>query len=278
MLLTVRWLLLLILVFHVLKQVAKLVRPLVLGLILCASHSRTFSLLNGYSAPLQIYRHLEYHEDAGNGEKIYTSCTFFHLAFALMKPHQFGELLIWYLWAGSVVCVGSEWHRFPSSFFIPSYVGEVRWIDDGFQGLLPFPFNATLGGTAAAPSYFNDKNMRSDEQYVSPFVPNPPFWIIKHYCCLNNMNIDPICDKELHEFKVNVFWLSSSQQLCLIVFSVKLIVESNFISFYYWLQLRDVNACTFLVELDLKRAYPSRGSDLATWEVRSTYKIYFPVI
>lgn len=68
--------------------------------------------------------------------------------------------------AGSVLCVGSEWHRYPSSFFVPDYIGEVRWIDDGFQGLLPFPFNDTLGGTAAAPPYFNNKNKASDEQYV----------------------------------------------------------------------------------------------------------------
>lgn len=67
---------------------------------------------------------------------------------------------------GSVLCVGSEWHRFPSSFFIPDYIGEVRWIDDGFRGLLPFPFNSTLGGTAAAPPYFNNKNKASDMQYV----------------------------------------------------------------------------------------------------------------
>ncbi|KAK4750670.1 hypothetical protein SAY87_004152 [Trapa incisa] len=44
-------------------------------------------------------------------------------------------------------------------------VGTVRWIDDGFRGLLPFPFNSTLGGTSAAP-YFNDKSRASDEQYV----------------------------------------------------------------------------------------------------------------
>lgn len=72
----------------------------------------------------------------------------------------------WINIADSVVCVGSEWHRFPSSFFIPDYVGQVRWIDDGFRGLLPFPFNSTLGGSSAAPPYFNNKNKASDEQYV----------------------------------------------------------------------------------------------------------------
>jgi alpha-1,2-mannosyltransferase len=75
--------------------------------------------------------------------------------------------------AGSTLCVGSEWHRFPSSFFVPEYISEVRWIDDGFRGLLPLPFNSTLGGTAAAPPYFNNKNKASDEQFV--IEPTPRF-------------------------------------------------------------------------------------------------------
>ncbi|KAJ8755686.1 hypothetical protein K2173_022614 [Erythroxylum novogranatense] len=143
-------------------MIAKFVRPLALSLILGASHARTFSLINGYSAPMEVYKILEHHDDVETG---------------------------------SVLCVGSEWHRFPSSFFIPNYVSEVRWIDDGFRGLLPFPFNSTLGGTAAAPSYFNNKNKASEEQY-----------------------------------------------------------------------LHNLEACTFLVELQLNRPFPSRGSDLSIWE------------
>ncbi|KAL1363354.1 hypothetical protein HN51_011559 [Arachis hypogaea] len=146
----------------ILVKAAKILRPVILSLILCASHARTFSLIHGYSAPMEVYKILEHHDDAGTG---------------------------------SVLCVGSEWHRFPSSFFIPNYVSEVRWIDDGFRGLLPFPFNSTLGGTASAPSYFNNKNKASNEQY-----------------------------------------------------------------------LHDIDACTFLVELQLKRPYLTRGSDMSTWE------------
>ncbi|EEF38954.1 dol-P-Man:Man(6)GlcNAc(2)-PP-Dol alpha-1,2-mannosyltransferase [Ricinus communis] len=148
-------------------MIAKLLRPVVLSLILCASHARTFSLINGYGAPIEVYKILEHYDDAGTG---------------------------------SVLCVGSEWHRFPSSFFVPDYVSEVRWIDDGFRGLLPFPFNSTLGGTAAAPLYFNNKNKAAEEQY-----------------------------------------------------------------------LRDLGTCTFLVELQLDRPYPSRGSDLSTWEPIAAY-------
>ncbi|KAE8706523.1 Dol-P-Man:Man(6)GlcNAc(2)-PP-Dol alpha-1,2-mannosyltransferase [Hibiscus syriacus] len=146
----------------IIVMMAKFLRPVALSLILCASHARTFSLINGYAAPLEVYKILEHHDDAGTG---------------------------------SVLCVGSEWHRYPSSFFVPSYIGEVRWIDDGFRGLLPFPFNDTLGGTAAAPPYFNNKNKASDEQY-----------------------------------------------------------------------LQDIQACTFLIELQLNRPYRYRGNDLSTWE------------
>lgn len=51
-----------------LKQIAKVLRPVVLGIILCASHGRTFSLIHGYSAPLEIYKHLEHHEESGNSK------------------------------------------------------------------------------------------------------------------------------------------------------------------------------------------------------------------
>uniref|UniRef100_A0A0D6R9T7 Mannosyltransferase n=1 Tax=Araucaria cunninghamii TaxID=56994 RepID=A0A0D6R9T7_ARACU len=113
--------------------IAKIVRPLLLGFILAVCHSRTNALLYGYSAPMEVYKHM--------GGLNMTN--------------------------GSVLCVGSEWHRFPSSFFVPSQVSEVRWIDDGFRGLLPFPFNETLGGTAAAPPYFNNQNKASDKQYIT---------------------------------------------------------------------------------------------------------------
>lgn len=41
---------------------------MILGLILCASHSRTFSIINGYSAPLEIYKHLDHYDDSVPGK------------------------------------------------------------------------------------------------------------------------------------------------------------------------------------------------------------------
>ena len=147
-------------------QITKYIRPVILGLILCASHARTFSLINGYSAPLEVYKLLEHHDDAGPGIKQnrfnrYKCKLKWRLS---LKFCEYCSVLLFV--SGSVLCVGSEWHRYPSSFFVPDYISEVRWIDDGFRGLLPFPFNSTLGGTAASPSYFNNKNQASDEQFV----------------------------------------------------------------------------------------------------------------
>ncbi|KAJ7268863.1 hypothetical protein O6H91_Y398500 [Diphasiastrum complanatum] len=115
-------------------QLSKLVRPLAMALILVLSYSRTTSLLQGYSAPMHVYRQLSSLEN--------TSST------------------------GSTVCIGSEWHRFPSSFFLPSSSYKVSWVDDGFRGLLPFPFNSTAGGTRVAPAYFNNQNQASSGQFA----------------------------------------------------------------------------------------------------------------
>lgn len=67
-------------IFHSLclhVQIAKIIRPVVLGLILCASHARTFSLIHGYSAPLEIYKLLEHHDDVGTGESLYLAVSHF---------------------------------------------------------------------------------------------------------------------------------------------------------------------------------------------------------
>lgn len=49
-------------------QVAKVLRPVFLSLILYASHARTFSQIHGYSAPLEVYKILEHHDSPENGE------------------------------------------------------------------------------------------------------------------------------------------------------------------------------------------------------------------
>ncbi|XP_011005506.1 PREDICTED: dol-P-Man:Man(6)GlcNAc(2)-PP-Dol alpha-1,2-mannosyltransferase-like [Populus euphratica] len=47
--------------------IAKFVRPVVLGLILSASQARTFSLINGCGARIEVYKILEHDDDVGKG-------------------------------------------------------------------------------------------------------------------------------------------------------------------------------------------------------------------
>ena len=40
----------------------------------------------------------------------------------------------------SYVCVGDEWHRFPSSFHLPHPSYRLAFVKSDFHGLLPRPF------------------------------------------------------------------------------------------------------------------------------------------
>ena len=40
------------------------------------------------------------------------------------------------------VCVGDEWHRYPSSFFLPGPNYRLQFVKSGFDGLLPAAFDA----------------------------------------------------------------------------------------------------------------------------------------
>ena len=67
----------------------------------------------------------------------------------------------------SVVCVGDEWHRFPSSFFFPSDAYRLRFLDASFDGALPVPFEKRRGGTSFGPAALNDENRGEKEQRVA---------------------------------------------------------------------------------------------------------------
>merc|ERR1711933_366761 len=44
------------------------------------------------------------------------------------------------------VCVGKEWYRFPSSFFLPRKAGDLLWYRAGFYGQLPQPYGPWPAG------------------------------------------------------------------------------------------------------------------------------------
>lgn len=74
--------------------------------------------------------------------------------------------------AGSLVCFGKEWYRFPSSYFLPHNM-RAKFIRSEFRGLLPgeFPnapgYGARLDGASQIPSGMNDMNEEDPSKYVS---------------------------------------------------------------------------------------------------------------
>lgn len=105
---------------------------------------RIIRLHSGYYAPLEVYNPL--HETGATAN-------------------------------GNVVCLGKEWHRFPSSYFLPSGV-TVGFVRSEFKGLLPGHFEDdnepyTTGVFSAAgntPRGMNNLNMEDAGKYVSLII------------------------------------------------------------------------------------------------------------
>jgi alpha-1,2-mannosyltransferase len=77
----------------------------------------------------------------------------------------------------SIVCMGDEWHRFPSSFYLPGQGYRLGFVQTGFRGLLPLPFDAQAGGTRHAPPALNDRNEAVAEQYVRHPGTSCDYWV-----------------------------------------------------------------------------------------------------
>ena len=77
--------------------------------------------------------------------------------------------------AGNSVCVGKEWYRFPSSYFLPQEM-RAKFIRSEFRGLLPgeFPESPSLlgrlEGASQIPSGMNDLNIEDPDKYVSATI------------------------------------------------------------------------------------------------------------
>jgi len=70
----------------------------------------------------------------------------------------------------SSVCLGKEWYRFPSSFFLPEG-SEVFFVKSEFSGLLPGKFPKSTGatsrnGTWLVPANMNDQNLEEPAHTV----------------------------------------------------------------------------------------------------------------
>ncbi|KAM6107695.1 alpha-1,2-mannosyltransferase ALG9 isoform 2-T2 [Pterocles gutturalis] len=63
------------------------------------------------------------------------------------------------------VCVGKEWHRFPSSFLLPDN-WQLQFILSEFRGQLPKPFAKGPMATRIIPTDMNDQNKEEPSRYI----------------------------------------------------------------------------------------------------------------
>lgn len=63
------------------------------------------------------------------------------------------------------VCVGKDWYRFPSTFFLPANNYRLRFLQSEFKGILPAYYDESENGAAIVHGYFNDANQENDAMY-----------------------------------------------------------------------------------------------------------------
>ncbi len=66
----------------------------------------------------------------------------------------------------TTLCLGKEWYRFPSSFFLPSAKWQVGLLRSEFRGLLPKPYARGPNATALVPADMNDRNREEISRYA----------------------------------------------------------------------------------------------------------------
>jgi alpha-1,2-mannosyltransferase len=103
---------------------------------------RTIGMVTAYRAPLQVYSQLS--RETG-------------------------------LDSQTTVCMGKEWYRFPSSFFLPQGV-HAKFVRSEFKGLLPGEFSEAkegfgfFPGTWLVPPNMNDENIEDPTKYVRRII------------------------------------------------------------------------------------------------------------
>ncbi|KAL4220582.1 mannosyltransferase [Mactra antiquata] len=65
------------------------------------------------------------------------------------------------------VCVGKEWYRYPSSFFLPGQNWNLQFLQSEFKGQLPKPYSTEPDATRLIPTEMNDMNKEEPSRYVN---------------------------------------------------------------------------------------------------------------
>lgn len=85
---------------------------------------------------------------------------------------------------GDTVCLGKDWYRYPSTFFVPDGV-HVKFVASEFHGLLPGNFTATSN----IPSGMNDMNQEDTGKHVD--IKQCTFMIDSHFPSTHTTSLEP---------------------------------------------------------------------------------------
>lgn len=103
--------------------------------------SRSVAIYQGYHASMDVYVELQ---KVASNPRIHT-----------LSPDK-----------NVNICIGKEWYRFPSNFFLPSDRWHLQFIKSEFSGLLPKPYEPGEDGTRVIPSHMNDHNREEPSRYI----------------------------------------------------------------------------------------------------------------
>lgn len=119
------------------KKISRTFISITLLLYVLLSISRILALYRGYGASIQIFENLNQNKIASSNRSEQT-----------------------------VLCLGKEWHRFPSNFFISNNI-RVEFISSEFKGQLPQHYAENKEhATRIIPSTMNDQNKEETSAYV----------------------------------------------------------------------------------------------------------------
>jgi alpha-1,2-mannosyltransferase len=90
----------------------------------------------------------------------------------IVAVHRYrsGTMTVWHglqQERNKTLCMGMDWYRFPSSFWLPDDSVRLEFVKSRFTGLLPKHFAQWPDATRAIPSGMNNRNREETDRYVS---------------------------------------------------------------------------------------------------------------
>lgn len=175
------------------KLIGSLIALLLL-VIVAVSVSRTASMYFNYEAPNSLYTHLHRLETDAKIEIIFDRVkaqveansdkmsSHNHHNFEADLNRQIREATRVTLFSKphdpratfDYVCVGKEWYRFATHFFLPSNM-RLGFIRDGFDGQLPQFYGTGEDSLRRIPPNFNDLNQDEPSRYMN--LDNCKYWV-----------------------------------------------------------------------------------------------------